>query len=415
MSAPHSERRAFHPRHRIPGARVGSFAASALPAVPDFAHFIASVEGYDGLDQRFVHAADVTIQRRGGGLVRNENMFGEQGTRAAALYETGNYRMRSVESVLLHDVIFSPQSMTISTASRGFYDVSLANYFLAPPKLSHMVSMDHLYQLDAAEEPIYAPRVAAVERSDAVAMPVCGTGFPNYGHFLYDGLPLVHQVMSVLRGPRPVIVGPPLRPWQRAILEALDLAGSYRPLQSPVLFRKLVTSSLISLHVPYPTRFIRPMLDTLRFRLGAAATAPGRRVFISRASHDAKRSLTNRAAVEECFARHRFEIVRPEELSFVQQVRLFSTCAVVAGESGAGLGNIAFCDPGTRVLEIQPALFTEGWTRSACMQLGFDWFVLFAKSETSTAQAADQPHTSTALSFEVDMAELERAIARVQA
>lgn len=405
--------RTYSPRPRAAGAAVGTFAASALPSVASFARFAAAVDGYDGVDTRFVHAAETPAQRGGTGLVRGQNMFGTTDARAIGLYESGHYRMRSVESILLHDAIFSPQSMTISTLGRGFYDVSLANYFLAPAKLSHMVSMDPLYRLDEAQNPVYSERVASIETSDAVAMVVCGTGYPNYGHFLYDGLPLVHLTMASLRGTRPAIVGPPLSAWQRSILEVLGLADDYRAMRSPVQFRKLVTSSLVSLHLPYPTRFVRPVLDTIRFRLGGSERPRSRRVFISRANHDAKRGLTNRAAVEACFARHGYEIVRPEEMSFAEQVRLFSTCTIVAGESGAGLANVAFCDPGTKVLEIQPALFVEGWTRAACMLLALDWHVLFAASERNDAADPVQARTAAMLTFEVDIAALTEALEKL--
>lgn len=47
-----------------------------------------------------------------------------------------------------------------------------------------------------------------------------------------------------------------------------------------------------------------------------------------------------------------FEIVNSESLLFVDQIQLFSQAEVVISAHGAGLTNIVFCNPGTKVLEL---------------------------------------------------------------
>lgn len=83
---------------------------------------------------------------------------------------------------------------------------------------------------------------------------------------------------------------------------------------------------------------------------------PSRRLFVSR---DVRRSqgrgIANLAEVERCFAKRGFEVVYPETLDVLGQAQLFSEAAIVASPHGAGLTNIVFCAPGTRILEFYGA------------------------------------------------------------
>lgn len=81
-----------------------------------------------------------------------------------------------------------------------------------------------------------------------------------------------------------------------------------------------------------------------------------RRVFISRdAKNAAGRMLDNQQSVEDFFERCGFEIVKPETLTVMQQAQMFSQASVIAAVHGAGLSNIVYCAPGTRVIEFYGA------------------------------------------------------------
>jgi capsular polysaccharide biosynthesis protein len=47
-----------------------------------------------------------------------------------------------------------------------------------------------------------------------------------------------------------------------------------------------------------------------------------------------------------------FDVIDPGELSFREQVELFSQASVVIAPHGAALANLVFCRPATRILEI---------------------------------------------------------------
>ncbi len=322
-------------------------------------------------------------------------------------------RMREVASVVLNDCRFVASSMSIiDRRDRVFLDgidnLSSANV-LAGSDPHYM--MDETGRLGLRDE--FVRRTTYL---DCVALPVCGPGFPNYGHFLYDGL-CVAWLHTQLLADRPLrIVGQPLLPWQRDILEAAGLARHYLAVTDSVVFRKVLTSTLLSLHVSYPTGFVRPLFDVLRFRFGADEPAK-RRLFFSRIGDVTRRVLRNRGEIEARMAALGFEIVRPERLSFREQVRLMSQASFVAGESGAAMANLGFCPPGTRVLEIQPERFVEGWTRGMCFQFAHRWHVYFAHVDSEPVPAADGTmHDPTQVfSFLVDPSDLANAVEVIDA
>jgi capsular polysaccharide biosynthesis protein len=74
-----------------------------------------------------------------------------------------------------------------------------------------------------------------------------------------------------------------------------------------------------------------------------------RKIYISRPS-GGRRSIVNNKEIENLFVSRGFEIVRPEKLSFEEQVLLFSSARIIAGGAGAAYANLIFCQQGCQVL-----------------------------------------------------------------
>ena len=81
------------------------------------------------------------------------------------------------------------------------------------------------------------------------------------------------------------------------------------------------------------------------------ATQPPRRLLVSRADARARRVI-NEDALLALLRPFGFELIVPGELSLSEQVRAFAAATHVVAPHGAGLANVVFCAPGTRVLEI---------------------------------------------------------------
>ena len=82
--------------------------------------------------------------------------------------------------------------------------------------------------------------------------------------------------------------------------------------------------------------------------------ASSRRIFISRRK-TGKRTLANEAELERLLGAHGFETHAMEEYSLAEQAQLVHESETIVATHGAGLANLLFARPNTRVIEIVPA------------------------------------------------------------
>lgn len=94
-------------------------------------------------------------------------------------------------------------------------------------------------------------------------------------------------------------------------------------------------------------------LNQLRDRLvGDVQAGDPARLYISREKCH-YRKLKNETEIWAQLQRRGFEKVFLEELTLEQQIQKLRSAEVVLGVHGAGFANVLFCQPGTRVIEIQ--------------------------------------------------------------
>jgi hypothetical protein len=96
---------------------------------------------------------------------------------------------------------------------------------------------------------------------------------------------------------------------------------------------------------------------------GIAASAPSA-VYLSRRRSD--RSFTNEAEVEAMLLRKGFAIVYSEDLDVAEEIALFQRVEMIVGPHGAGLANLVWIKPETRVIEIMsPKMISDFFLRLA--------------------------------------------------
>lgn len=105
------------------------------------------------------------------------------------------------------------------------------------------------------------------------------------------------------------------------------------------------------------------LMQRLRARLVAAFVPggerpPDRMIYISR-ERARGRKVRNEAELSRMLEERGFETVYLEEMDFAAQVRLFSGARMVIGRHGAGLSNVLFMQPRTRLIEVQRKLFGD--------------------------------------------------------
>lgn len=174
----------------------------------------------------------------------------------------------------------------------------------------------------------------------------------HFGHFMTEVVPRLyawelaratHPDIRVITNSKSNHGRPPA--YQRILLEAYGIDDDQvEVIASPVKVDTLVCAMPLMQN----GRFADPALASTchRLRDGLLVRSkpnekPRRRLFISR-KPDMWRECLNGGDIEERFARRGFTIIRPEEHSIVEQVRMFYEVDVVAGYIGSTLYNIMF-------------------------------------------------------------------------
>lgn len=181
----------------------------------------------------------------------------------------------------------------------------------------------------------------------AVVATTLGSG---YGHWLLEELPRM-LTLPPRAGVR--LIAHATTPFQRA---ALALGQLPDEVITPKNFSHYACEQLI---VPSlqgangsPTTQSVALVREFTEPLGRQVEARwGERLYISR-QNARRRKLSNEAALWPALAAAGFTRVVLEELSWAEQIAAFRAAKVIVAPHGAGLANLIFCDPGTRVVEI---------------------------------------------------------------
>lgn len=169
----------------------------------------------------------------------------------------------------------------------------------------------------------------------------------SYYHWLYHSIPRLRLVADLQFDK--VYVNNSKR-FQREYLDLLGVrADTIIPATNDthIQARELVFTSFLSILNDYANASLRE----LAVKYGESGRRDAR-IYISRDDAHGKRSLVNEREVFGFLRTEGFERYELTRLSVKDQIRLFSSASFVIGPHGAGIGNIIFCQEGTKVLEI---------------------------------------------------------------
>ena len=139
--------------------------------------------------------------------------------------------------------------------------------------------------------------------------------------------------------------------------ESLDLLGIPKEKliecnnQTHIQAKQLIVSSMAGYTAYVPKNVCQFLRNEFLKKDNIQKLTGSERIFISRedATH---RKLLNEAEVVHVLKKYGFKIVKLSALSFVEKIQLFNSAEVIVSPHGAGLSNIVFCNPGTKVLEL---------------------------------------------------------------
>jgi hypothetical protein len=147
-----------------------------------------------------------------------------------------------------------------------------------------------------------------------------------------------------------------------------------------------------------------------------------RKLLISRdpeTSHG--RHIENLEEFNNYFIERGYDLVIPDRLEFLDQVKLFSQAVSVVGPHGAGLANILFCRSSTRILELYGAHFAPcywaiseikglEYSNVACNALGYKGTEVAQLSRLEKFRTLDSRRSS---GFVVDMQSVARLASNI--
>ncbi len=185
---------------------------------------------------------------------------------------------------------------------------------------------------------------------------LCSNEPSNYGSWIYRILPKLHSIRRLgLDGLRILVHAP--EPHHRAYLEAFGIpwgAVIHHETDRIYHIRRAIIPTMRNI-LPYLDPGGRQLFEELRRR--HAAPRADRRLYISRLnwsqSGRSVRVLMNEAELIARLESEGFEVIEPEGVTLSEQVRVFSSARLIVGPAGSALYNVVFCQPGTKIIDIE--------------------------------------------------------------
>lgn len=209
---------------------------------------------------------------------------------------------------------------------------------------------------------------------------------PNFSHWLLDALPRL-AVMDEFPADTVVLVPSKLAGYQRESLEMLGLGQRYRLTPERHL---RVENYYFSSPTGWNVRENKYAVDFLRrtFLPKASAGFSGpKRFVIDRPTH--ARGMINRTEFNAFFEKLGWAIVDTGEMSFADEIKLFSEAEAIAGVIGSGFTNAVWCKPGCAVFQIVPENINEPSTEWICHHNQLRWRYLLSPANRHRQPTVD--------------------------
>ncbi len=246
-----------------------------------------------------------------------------------------------------------------------------AGAVLAPDgtSLARDVSMDFGKPADVHWLLTY-PKIRPPEPLPGTTAVIASALASGYAHWLLDELP---RLLSLAPDAAETLIAHTAAPYAR---DALALRGWVGGTREPgrtthLQCEQLLVPSLAGT-VVQPSPRALDLLTTFTAPLHQKTSAFGERLYVSR-SRAQRRRVTNEAELRTALEGAGFTTLHLEDLTWAEQINAFRHAKVIVAPHGAGLANLAFCAPGTRVIELFHRAYVHGcfWRLAALRGLDY--------------------------------------------
>ncbi len=194
----------------------------------------------------------------------------------------------------------------------------------------------------------------------------------NYFHWLWQGVTRASPLLAQSTHIDHWIVPPADRPYIAESLDALGIPPEKRVVAGAGSIR---CENLLLVSQPPTASFTAAARwpgDFLRQLFSAPTLVPHDQIFVVRGKVSA-RQLLNENEISAFLEQRGFRTVRMDGLTVRQQAALFASAKNIVGVHGAALGNLAFCRPRTRVIELLPRNWASPLYARLATSLGLDY------------------------------------------
>ena len=232
------------------------------------------------------------------------------------------------------------------------------------------------------EHPIFFQwRLSEISNIQGSIAVLSSPGGNNYFHWMFDILPRLELLLSSginLDDIDYFLVNSYELPFQQQTLTQLGI--SYNKVLESSKYPHIKADCLVVPSFPgytgnmpdWSCRFLRKIF--LNNMQDKATTHE--RIYISR-SMTTTRNIVNENEVMDCLNKFGFTTIFLENLSVIEQAALFNRAKVVLAPHGAGLTNLVFCQPKTKIIELFSPLYVNVcyWALSNHLDLEYYYFL----------------------------------------
>lgn len=199
-----------------------------------------------------------------------------------------------------------------------------------------------------------APRLPRPTRLEGRCLTIALLSAEGFYHFLVEALPRLWLAQKCLPPPFCVLAnghpGSIQEKWLHAAGVAPERIFWMNGLTNYVCDQLVFTNYLMGEH--QPTAWIVNAIRDLLNVTPASLSLGNRRIWISRGDAESRQPLWESDLLDRLGV---FEVVHLSRLEPSEQIAIMREASVVAGPHGAGLSNIIFCAPGTKIVELRPS------------------------------------------------------------
>jgi hypothetical protein len=196
----------------------------------------------------------------------------------------------------------------------------------------------------------------------------------NYYHWMLEAIARIHLLQKTRIKIDKYIVNHRSLPFQLKTLAACGIPKEkiIKPNDNFHLqARKLIVPSYVNMPNIWSCKYVRNLLLPHR---SSYKPHGYERIYIRRNTY---RKVINEEEILGLLEKYGFKCVNLESMPLKQQIRLFYSAKIIVAPHGAGLANLVFCKPGTKVIELFTPSFLEPhyWLISRLLSLQYRMIV----------------------------------------